>query len=335
MNQARRMAIRVGAAGAAMLALKALWAQAPAWAPAPASAHIGLLVAGSYEQRGEIERNLVKGLAELGYVEGRNLVLERGYADGQMSRLAEFAQSYSARKFDAIFTSCTDTTEAARGATDSIPIVMVAVTDPVGAHFIKTLARPGTNITGRASQSNEIVPKMLELFHRAAPRAEPVAVLWNVGNAAHEGLWLKAEEAGRALRLALLRIEVRGGDLDAAFERASAARAGGVFMLPDDAMSLNRRRHLVALAQQYRLPALYGASEFSESGGLMSYGENLGETARQSARHFDRLLRGASAATLPVEQPTRFELVLNLKTARSLGLTIPNDVLLLADRVIE
>ena len=334
MNQARRMMVRVGAAGAVMRAIRPVWAQTAA-AP-PATAHIGLLVAGSYEQRGEVERNLVKGLAEHGYVEGRNLVLERGYANGQMSRLAEFAQSYSARKFDAIFTSCTDTTEAARGATDSIPIVMVAVTDPVGAHFIKTLARPGTNVTGRASQSNEIVPKMLELFHRAAPHAEPLAVLLNVGNAAHEGLWLKAEETGRALGLALLRIDVRGGsDLENAFERVRAARAGGVFMLPDDAMSMNNRRRLIALAAQYRLPALYGASEFPESGGLMSYGENLGETARQSARHLDRLLKGASPATLPVEQPTRFELVLNLKTARSLGLAIPADVLLLADRVIE
>ncbi|HEY9067262.1 MAG TPA: ABC transporter substrate-binding protein [Burkholderiaceae bacterium] len=334
MNQARRTMIRLGATGAVMLAMGPVPAQTPA--SAPPTAHIGLLVAGSYEQRGEIERNLVKGLAEHGYVEGRNLVLERGYANGQMTRLAEFAQSYSARKFDAIFTSCTDTTQAARGATDSIPIVMVAVTDPVGAHFIKTLAQPGTNVTGRASQSNEIVPKMLELFHRAAPRAEPVAVLLNVGNAAHEGLWLKAEEAGRALGLALLRIDVRGGgDLEGAFERLSAARAGGVFMLPDDAMSMNNRRRLIALAQQYRLPALYGASEFPESGGLMSYGENLGETARQSARHLDRLLRGASPATLPVEQPIRFELVLNLKTARSLGLTIPTDVLLLADRVLE
>lgn len=334
MDQARRMVVRAGVAGAATFALRPpSWAQGPA--SAPARAHIGLLVAGSYEQRGEIERNLVKGLAELGYVEGRNLVLERGYANGQMSRLAEFAQTFSARKFDAIFTSCTDTTQAARGATDSIPIVMVAVSDPVGAHFVKTLARPGTNVTGRASQSNEIVPKMLELFHRAAPHAEPIAVLLNVGNAAHETLWLKAEEAGRGLRLALLRVEVRGGDLDAAFEHVRAARAGGVFMLPDDAMSMNKRRRLIALAEQHHLPALYGASEFPESGGLMSYGENLGETARQSARHLDRLLKGASPAVLPVEQPTRFELVINLKTARSLGLTIPNEVLLLADRVIE
>ena len=306
----RRTLLLEAAAAAVALALDPARAQT---GTTPPLAHIGLMVAGSYEQRSEIERNLVKGLAELGYVEGRNLVLERGYANGQTGRVQEIARDFAARKFDAIFTSCSPTTHAARSASGSIPIVMIAVADPVASHFVNSLAQPGTNITGRASQSIEIVPKMLELFHRAAPRAESVAVIVNAGNVAHEAHWRKAEEAGRALRLTLLRIDVRrSADYESAFERAAAAHAGGVFVLPDDPMSMGNRVRLVGLADKYRLPALYGASEFSESGGLMSYGENLGESARQSARHLDRLLKGASAATLPVEQPTRFELVFNL-----------------------
>ena len=310
-------------------------------AAAPVPAHIGVLFLGSPEQRDEVDRNLLVGLSELGYVEGRDLVLERRYANSEPGKLAGFAQEFAARKFDAIVTTCTPTTRAASNATQSIPIVMVAVSDPVGAAFVKSLAQPGTNVTGRSSQSNDIVPKMLDLFARAVPRAEPLAVLVNVNNPAQEALWRGAAPAARALNLALQRVEVRsaenvrGEDLPAAFERIVKGRAGGVFVLPDDPMSLLNRARIIALAQQHRLPALYGASEFPESGGLMSYGESIADSARQSARHLDRLLKGASPATLPVEQPTRFELVINLKTARGLGVTIPKDLLVLADKVIE
>lgn len=327
------------AASTAAAALAAWPARAQNAAPSPA--RIGLLFLGSAEQRDEVDRNLLQGLSELGYVEGRNLVLERRYADSEPARLPGFAQEFAAKKFDAIVTTCTPSTRAARNATSSIPIVMVAVADPVGATFVKSLAQPGTNVTGRSSQSNDIVPKMLDLFARAVPKADPLAVLVNVNNSAQESLWRDAVQAAKALKLNLQRVEVRsaenvrGQDLPAAFERMAQARAGGVFVLPDDPISMLNRVRIVALAQQYRLPALYGASEFPESGGLMSYGESIGDSARQSARHLDRLLKGASAATLPVEQPTRFELVFNLKTARALSVTIPKDMLVLADKVIE
>ena len=326
---------------------RALWMLLAALAARPAHARdgtparVGLLVLGSAEQRDAVAQNLAQGLGELGYVEGRNLVLERRYADSQLGRLPGFAQEFAQRNFDAIVTTCTPTTRAARSATSRIPIVMVAVADPVGSAFVKSLAQPGTNITGRSSQSNDIVPKMLSLFTQAAPKADTIGVLVNVNNPAQEALWRDAQAAARPLRLELRRFELRssesprGEDLEPAFERIAAAGAGGVFMLPDDPISVINRARIVALARLHRLPGLYGASEFAEAGGLMSYGENIGDSARQSARHVDRLLKGADAATLPVEQPTRFELVLNLKAARALGLAMPQPLMLLADRVID
>ena len=310
-------------------------------AAVPVPAHVGLLLLGAPEQRDEVDRNLVIGLNELGYVEGRNLALERRYAHSDVARLPGFAREFVEKKFDAIVTTCTPTTRAARSATTSIPIVMVAVSDPVASAFVQSLARPGTNVTGRSSQSNDIVPKMLDLFVQSLPGADPLAVLVNVNNPAQEPLWQNAVQAARALKLNLQRVEVRsaenlrGEDLPGAFERIARARAGAVFVLPDDPMSLLNRARIIALAQQHRLPALYGPSEFPESGGLMSYGESIADSARLSARHVDRLLKGASPQLLPVEQPTRFELVFNLKTARQLGVSLPKDMLAIADRVIE
>ncbi|HWH82037.1 MAG TPA: ABC transporter substrate-binding protein [Burkholderiaceae bacterium] len=304
-------------------------------------ARIGLLLLGAPGQRDEVDRNLLIGLNELGYAEGRNLLLERRYAHSELARLAGFAQEFVEKKLDAIVTTCTPTTRAAHAATQSIPIVMIAVSDPVASAFVQSLAHPGTNVTGRSSQSNDIVPKMLDLFVQSVPRASPLAVLVNVTNPAQEPLWQHALQVAKALNLELQRIElrsaanVRGEDLPAAFERAVAGRAGGVFVLPDDPMNLLNRARIIALAQQHRLPALYGPSEFPESGGLMSYGESIADSARLSARHVDRLLKGARPDTLPVEQPTRFELVVNLQTARQLGVAIPKDMLVIADRVIE
>jgi putative tryptophan/tyrosine transport system substrate-binding protein len=331
----RTLTRRCFAGLAAALALR------PALAQGGAPARVGVLVLGSAAQRDDVDRHLAQGLNDLGYVEGHNLVLERRYADSQVSRLTGFAQEFAARDFDVIVTTCTPSTRAARSVTQRIPIVMVAVADPVGSAFVKTLAQPGTNVTGRSSQSIDVVPKMLSLLQRAAPRAAPVAVLVNVNNPAHEPLWRQAAQAAPALKIDLRRVELRsaenphGEDLPAAFARLSGAGARGVFMLPDDPISVINRARLVALAAQYRLPAVYGASEFTEAGGLMSYGENLGDSARQSARHVDRLLKGADPATLPVEQPTRFELVLNMQTARSLRLSFAPDLRLQADRVIE
>lgn len=308
---------------------------------AASPARVALLFLGSPEQRDEIDRNLLAGLAELGYVQGRNLVLERGYAYSDPRKLPALAQAFAAEKVDAIVTTCTPTTRAARAASGVIPIVMIAVSDPVAAALVKSLSEPGGNITGRSSQSNDIVPKSLGLFARTVPRMRTMAVLVNVNNPAHEALWRDTVAAAQPPGLRLERVEirsaenVRGEDLPAAFERMVQAGAGGVFVLPDDPIGLLNRARIVALALQSRLPALYGAAEFAESGGLMSYGENVGDSAHLSARHVDKLLKGASAATLPVEQPTRFELVLNQRTARALGVSFPSEVLVQADRVIE
>lgn len=323
-----------------LVSLAAALTLRPTLARDESPARVGVLVLGSSEQRDDVERQLAQGLNELGYVEGHNLLLERRYADSQVSRLAGFAQEFVARDFDVIVTTCTPSTRAARNATQRIPIVMVAVADPVGSAFVKSLAQPGTNITGRSSQSNEIVAKMLSLYLRVAPRVESFAVLVNVNNMAHEPLWREAAQAALALKVDARRVELRsadnprGEDLPLAFARLSAAGASGVFMLPDDPISVINRARLVALAAQYRLPALYGASEFTDAGGLISYGENLGESARQSARHIARLLKGADPATLPVEQPTRFELVINTKTSQALRLSLPPDLRVLADRTI-
>lgn len=326
-------------AAAAVAALSAWPARAQTAAGSPA--RVGLLFLGSPEQRDEIDRNLLDGLADLGYVEGRNLVLERGYAYSEPRKLPALAQAFAAHKVDAIVTTCTPTTRAARAAAGNIPIVMIAVSDPVAAALVKSLAEPGGNVTGRSSQSNDIVPRSLGLFARSVPRLRTVGVLVNVNNPAHEALWRDTAAAAQPLKIALQRVEirsaenVRGEDLPAAFERITQGGADGVFVLPDDPIGLLNRTRIVALAQQARLPALYGAAEFAESGGFMSYGENVGDSARQSARHVDKLLKGASAATLPVEQPTRFELVVNQRTARALGVAVPSEVLVLADRVIE
>jgi putative ABC transport system substrate-binding protein len=323
-----------------LLTLASALAASRAVAQGSAPARVGMLVLGSAAQRDAVERQLLLGLNELGFVEGRNLVFERRYAESQPARLPAFAREFAQEPVDVIVTTCTPTTRAARSATDRIPIVMIAVADPVGAAFVKSLAQPGTNITGRSSQSVDIVPKMLELYAGAVPRVARIGVLVNVQNAAHEPLWRTAAAAAQALKIEPVRVELRsldnprGEDLPPAFERIVAARAHGVFMLPDDPISVINRDRLVALARQHRLPALYGASEFPEAGGLMSYGENLGDSARQSARHVARLLQGADPATLPVEQPTRFEFVFNRRAAQSLGLAMAPELLVVADRVI-
>jgi putative ABC transport system substrate-binding protein len=332
----KRRALVMATSAAATLAPWAARAQSVAASPA----RVGLLFLGSPEQRDEIDRNLLAGLAEFGYVEGRNLMLVRRYANSEPGKLPGLAQEFVASKVDAIVTTCTPTTRAARGASGGIPIVMIAVSDPVAAALVNSLAKPGTNVTGRSSQSNDIVPKSLGLFTRSVPKLQTLAVLVNVNNPAHEGLFRDTVLAAQSLKIKPQRVEVRsaenvrGEDLPAAFERMVHSHVGGVFVLPDDPMSLLNRVRIIALAQQARLPALYGASEFAESGGFMSYGENVGDSARQSARHVDKLLKGASAATLPVEQPTRFELVINLGTARVLGVAVPADVLVQADKVI-
>jgi putative ABC transport system substrate-binding protein len=302
------------------------------------TAHIGILVGGSLAQRGHLEQALLQGLREQGYIEGKNLVLERRYADGRYERTPEFARELAAMKLDAVVTTCTPTTRAAQQALGSTPIVMAAVADPVGQHLIASLARPGANITGLSSQAEDIMPKMLELFASVLPRPTTVAVLADAGSDVHPRMWQALGPVAQALKIKLVKIDV-GRPIDAhlpsAFETALREKAAGIFVLPDEPLFLTRRADIVTLAAKHRLPAFYGAREFVDDGGLMSYGENLRTAYYNAASYIKKVADGANPGGIPVGQPTKFELAINMKTARALGLTIPQSLLLRADEVIQ
>ncbi len=324
-----------------MLALLALWAAdgalaAEAVQPRKGSVHIGILVGGSRAQRGHLEEALLQGLREQGYIEGENLVIERRYADGQVDRTPEFARGLAAMNLDAVVTTCTPTTRAAQKALGATPVVMAAVADPVGQQMIASLARPGANTTGLSSQAEEIMPKMLELFAGVLPDPVAMAVLADASSDVHPRMWQALGMAASKLRVALVRIEAgrrNNVSLAAAFDAAVRERVSGIFVLPDEPLFLTRRAEIVALAAKHRLPAFYGAREFVDDGGLMSYGENLRAAYRNAAGYIGRIARGAMPGELPVQQPTIFEFVINMKTARTLGITIPQSLLLRADLV--
>ena len=300
------------------------------------TAHIGILVGGTFAQRGHLEHALLEGLRDQGYVEGKNLVIERRYADGRTERTPEFARELAQMNLDAVVTTCTPTTRAARQASVSTPIVMAAVADPVGQRLIASLARPGNNVTGLSSQAEDILPKMMELFSSVLPGSATVAVFAQGRSDVHPRMWQQLGPIAQALRLKLVKIEVATAtDLPSAFETALREKANALFVLPDEPLFLTRRAAIVELAARHRMPAFYGAREFVDDGGLMSYGESLRAAYRKAATYVDNLSRGANPADLPVEQPTKFELVINLKTAMALGLTIPQSVLVRADEAIQ
>jgi putative tryptophan/tyrosine transport system substrate-binding protein len=298
--------------------------------------HIGILVGGSLAQRVHLEKALIEGLRDQGYVEGRNLVIERRYADGRRERVPELARELAEMNLDAVVATCTPSTRAARQASAATPIVMAAVADPVGQRLIASLARPGANITGLSSQAEDILPKMMELFSGVVPKPATVAVLLQAGSDVHPRMWQQLVAIARALELKLAKIDVAGPiDPRAAFDRALREKATAIFVLPDEPMFLNQRASIIALAAEHRLPAFYGSREYVDEGGLMSYGENLRAAYRNAATYIGNLARGAKPADLPVEQPTKFEFVINVKTAKALGITISQTTLLQADEVIQ
>ena len=300
------------------------------------SAHIGILVTGSFAQRGHLEQALLVGLREQGYIEGKNLVIERRYAGGYRGRTPEFARELAAMKLDAVVTTCTPSTRAAKQATASTPIIMAAVADPVGQGLIASLARPGANITGVSSQAEDILPKMLELFSDVLPRPAIVAVFAQGRSVVHSRMWQQLAPIAQALNLKLVKVDpAKAADLPAAFDMALREKANAVFFLPDEPMFISFRASIVELAARHRLPAFYGAREYVDDGGLMSYGENLRTAYRKAASYFNSLALGAKAGDLPVEQPTKFEFVINLKTAKTLGITIPQSLLVRADYVVQ
>ena len=276
-----------------------------------------------------------QGLREHGYVEGKNIVVEYRWADGNEERLRAIVAELIRVKVDLIVASAPAAARAAKEAATTIPIVMVLVADPVAFGFVASLARPGGNVTGFAFLLPELSGKRLQLLKDAIPKLSRVAVLWNAANP-YKAFDLKEVQAvAEALRVAVETLPVRGPDDFAhAFEAAIASGAGGLITL-DDPFTIGHRTRIVSLALKYRLPALYGVRPFADAGGLMSYGPDRFDQNRRAATYVDKILRGAKPADLPVEQPTKFELVINLKTAKALGLTIPQSLLLRADEVIQ
>jgi putative tryptophan/tyrosine transport system substrate-binding protein len=279
-----------------------------------------------------------QGLRDLGYVEGRNVVIEYRDAEGKLERLHALAAELVALKVDVILAGGTPQALAAKQATKTIPIVFGAVADPVTDGLVTSLARPGGNITGLSLRAPELVGKRLELLTQAVPGVSRAAALWQPGTyveRTEQDILKEAEVAARALGLRLQVVEARGPeDFDRAFSDMTRARAGALTVLPSTMFFIERRR-LVDLAAKNRLPAVYISREFVMPGGLMSYGPNVDDLFRHAATYVDKILKGAKPADLPVEQPTKFELVINMKTAKALGLTIPPSVLARADRIIE
>jgi putative ABC transport system substrate-binding protein len=316
---------------AALAAPSAVFAQ-----PARKVYRIGVLLTAAASQLEHSNKALDEGLRDLGYVVGRDLVIERRFADGQPERLPGLAAELVGLKVDVIVTGSNPVIAAVKQATTTIPIVMGVSRDPVGAGFIASLARPGGNITGLANDpAPEILAKNLELLKEAVPRVSRVALLWSPFPSGADSYRNVVEHAARQLGLAFRSMAVRGQqELDGAFAAMARERIDGLVVLQDPLL-LSARAQVVRLVAQHRLPAVYAQSEFVNSGGLMSYGVNIAEQFRRAAVYVDRILKGAKPAELAVEQPTRFELAINLKTARALGLTMPRSVLARADHVIE
>ena len=278
---------------------------------------------------------LLDGLRERGYSEGRNIVFERRFSEGNVERFPEFAAEMVRLRVDLIIAGTTPAALAAKNATTMIPIVMTTAIDPVGAGLVASLARPGGNVTGNAMLYAELSTKRLEFLKDVVPGLSRVVVLWNAANPAHASAWQETQAAARALGLLLHSQEVRGPqDLEGAFARTAQARPDALLVLGDSLINMHRQ-HIAEFATQEHLPSVFTSREWVVAGGLMSYGPHLPDLFRRAAYYVDRILKGANPADLPMEQPMKFELVINLKTAQALGLTIPSHLLMLADEVLQ
>ena len=276
-----------------------------------------------------------QGLRELGYVEGKNIVIEWRSTEGKADRQPGLAAELVRLKVDVIVTDGPAATRAAKEATVAIPIVMAFDIDPVGSGFVATLARPGGNITGLSTLSPEISGKRLELLKEIVPKLSRVAVLGNSTVPGNAQALRETERAAGALKVQLQYLEVQGPkDVETAFREASKRRADAVLVL-QSAVLTSHRKQLIELAVKSRLPAIYDRAEFVEDGGLMTYSVSSTDLFRRAAYYVDKILKGAKPADLPIEQPTKFEFIINLKAAKQIGLTFPPNVLALADRIIR
>jgi putative ABC transport system substrate-binding protein len=276
-----------------------------------------------------------EGMRALGYVEGQNLVMEYRWAEWRYERLPALAAELVRLPVDVLMVPNTPAALAAKDATTTLPIVMVSVHDPLSSGLVASLARPGGNITGLSNLSPALIGKQLEFLKDVLPTVSRVAVLWNPANTGHPLMLHEADVAAQALGLQLQRLEA--GDPDAlasAFAALTNAPAGALLVL-GDVMFLQNRRRLAELAATSRLPTIHDTREYVEAGGLLGYGLSILDQWRRAATYVDKILQGAKPGDLPVEQPMKFELVLNLKTAKALGITFPPTLLVLADEVIQ
>ena len=305
---------------------------------APTRARIGLFLPGAAQNpyvQHVLGSTFVPVLRDLGWVEGKNLVLEWRYSEDQEDRRRAIVDEFIRLKVDVIVVPTTPEMIVTQRATKTIPVVMVLVGDPVGTGLIETLARPGGNITGTSTMQAETAAKRLQLLKELVPRALRVAVLWNPSNVSTARNWKETQEASGSLDLKLLSVEVRTRDEVAmAFATIARERPDGLLVLLDN-LTHDHRHEIVEFAAKNRMLAIYSGTPFAEAGGLLAYSVDLYELWRRAAVYVDRILKGAKPADLPVEQPRKFELVINLKTAKALGLTIPPALLHRADQVIE
>jgi len=277
-----------------------------------------------------------QALRDLGYVDGHNLRIEYRFAEGKLDRLVGFAAELVRLNVDVMITGGTPGTRAAQRATRTIPLIMTVVGDPIEAGLVASLAKPGRNVTGLTQMAPQLSGKRLELLKEAFPRTSRIAVFVDADLSIPQMAFQETRAAAKMLGIRLLPLEVRGPhpDLDGAFRTATSQGADALMTVAGPIVELHRKR-VVELAAKSRLPAIYPTSEFVEAGGLMSYGPDRVDLSRRAATYVDKILKGAKPADLPVEQPTKFELVINLKTAEALGITIPQSLLLRADQVIE
>jgi ABC-type uncharacterized transport system substrate-binding protein len=307
--------------------------------PAATVARIGYLSPSGNRAFPEVTEAFRQGLRDLGYVEGRNIAIEYRSAEGKPERLRHLAAELVALKVDVIVTAAgTRAALVAKRATSTIPIVFIAAGDPVASGLVTSLARPGGNVTGVSLLFTELVGKCLEQLKQAVPGVGSGAVLWQPGEAperSEKAILKEADAAARALGVHAHFLETRSpSNIDRAFSEVTRARVGAVAVLSTPMFARERGR-LVELAARHRLPTVFSFSGYVEAGGLMSYGPDLPDVSRRGATYVDKILKGAQPRDLPIEQPTKFELVINLKTAKALGLTIPPTLLLRADQVIK
>jgi putative ABC transport system substrate-binding protein len=299
------------------------------------SARIGVLSSSSPEREQGYLAAFQQGLRDLGYSEGKNLLIDRRYAAGKFDTLPELAAELVRLKVDILVVTGTPAAHAAKNATHLIPIVTVTAGDPIGTGLVTSLARPGGNVTGLTDLAAGVVAKRLELIKEVIPSATRVAVLLNPDNSSNLPQLRLTQEAAPALGVSILSVEARRlDDIDRAFATMRAKHATALLLIADGLLGSNRKR-IIELTAKSRLPAIYWRREFVEDGGLMSYGASVADLYRRAAAYVDKILKGATPSDLPVEQPTKFELAINLATTRALGLTMPQSIVLRADEVIR